>query len=82
MIGKGPQSKSSTNAKPVSDTNEFTNENKVKVTLDKGVKTWKCESSMVQLVSKTVISSGTHRLTLKSINDPGGYTVIGITDGE
>jgi len=37
---------------------------------------------MVQLLSKNVLNGGTHKLTLKSINDPGGYTVIGITDGE
>jgi len=39
-------------------------------------------SSMVQLISKNVIDSGIHELTLTSINDPGGYTVIGITDKE
>lgn len=46
------------------------------------MKTWKCDSSMIQIISKTVITSGTHKLTLKNENDPGGYTVIGITDGE
>jgi len=37
---------------------------------------------MVQILSKTVIDSGVHTLRLQSLNDQGGYTVIGITNKE
>jgi len=35
---------------------------------------------MVQLIASEPLQPGHNTLKLASINDPGGYTVIGITD--
>jgi len=44
---------------------------------------FKSNSSTQQVtLDHNPIRSGIHRTKFKSINDPGGYTVIGITDGE
>jgi len=37
---------------------------------------------MICLLSKQPLEDGEHKLKLSSINDPGGYTVIGIAQSE
>jgi len=52
---------------------DFTNDDKMKITTDGSDKVWTNNSGdMVQLVSKNVISSGTHIIRMKNNNDPGG----------
>jgi len=64
---------------------DFLNEEKLTTTQDDDscLKVWNNKSgSMLQLLSSNIITEGTHSVTLQSVNDPGGYTVIGISDKE
>jgi len=61
----------------------FLNENVLNV-IDTGTeKLWNNHTgSMVNIRSENIISEGIHVLRLQSINDEGGYTVIGISEAE
>jgi len=59
----------------------FDNEDKITTKTNGDVKEWTNNTGvMVQMLSKTSIKEGVHKLRLQSLNDPGGYTVIGITN--
>jgi len=61
----------------------FLNESTLTVTHTGPEKTWENKTGgMVHIRSANIITEGTHVLRLQSLNDPGGFTVIGISDAE